>query len=73
MGYAHESRNSGASEDRSETLIVAAFLSHHRDVGRRFACLIKTPEQMRGENEISFANLRQLIERMRPRNTGKGV
>ena len=71
MVDAHESRNVGASKDRSETLIVADFLSPpHADAWRRFACLIKTPEQMRGENEVSFANLRQLVERMRP---GKGV
>jgi hypothetical protein len=41
--------------------------------GRQFACLIKTPHQMREENEIAFASLRELVERMRPRNTGEGI
>jgi hypothetical protein len=59
--------------DSSGTLIVVAFLSRPQMGNRRFASMIKTPEQMRKENEIAFANLRQLLERMRPRDTGKAV
>jgi hypothetical protein len=74
MAYTNESGNFGPSADRSSgTLIVVAFLSRPQMGNRRFASMIKTPEQMRKENEIAFANLRQLLERMRPRDTGKAV
>jgi hypothetical protein len=57
----------------SGTLIVVDFLSPQPMCdGRQLVCLIKTPNQMREENEIAFANLRQLVERMRRRTLARG-
>jgi hypothetical protein len=54
-------------KDSSGTLIFVDFLSRPQmDKGRQFARPIKTPKQMREENEIAFANLRQLLKQMRP-------